>query len=126
VLVDRNLHDLAARRYGLSHEVVSWFKSLALFRELEDEYLIARKPTPTSKRCHRSLLAMLIAEGERLLHELDRSGGLPRNSRISQADVEATVEELQDTQRGWYGAMSDARRRQVLEELTGAEARSTR
>ena len=123
VVVDRNVCDLAAGRYALIHEVVSWFKTISMFRELAEECLIARKPPALSKRCHNTTLAMLIAEGERLLSDLDRSGGLPKNSRISREDVEATVEELLDTQRGWYGTMSEARRKQILEGILGASQR---
>ena len=99
-------------------EVVSWFKGIDLFRQAEFERMIERKPTPLDKRYHKTWLAALIAEGERLLTEIRRTGGLPRgHAGIKLSDVEATVEELCDTQAEWHGSLSAARRVELFKRL---------
>jgi len=66
-LVTHNTRDLIDRRYGLLPEVVSWLKSLAMFRETERELMILKEPGPDDRNFHKTVLALLIAEGERLL-----------------------------------------------------------
>ena len=118
LVLDQNADDLRARRYGRLQEVVSWFKGIDLFRQAEFERMIERKPTPLDKRYHKTWLAALIAEGERLLTEIRRTGGLPRgHAGIKLSDVEATVEELCDTQAEWHGSLSAARRIELFKRL---------
>ena len=118
LVLDQNAHDLRARRYGRLQEVVSWFKGIDLFRQAEFERMIERKPTPLDKRYHKTWLAALIAEGERLLTEIRRAGGLPRSpAGIKLSDLEATVEELCDTQAEWHGNLNAARRRELFQQL---------
>jgi hypothetical protein len=118
LVLDQNAHDLRARRYGRLQEVVSWFKGIDLFREAEFEGMIQRQPRPLDRRYHKTWLAALIADGERLLTEIRRAGGLPRNSTgIKLSDVEATVEELRDTQAEWHGSLSVGRRSELLQQL---------
>ncbi|MCU0772244.1 MAG: hypothetical protein MUE94_10825 [Verrucomicrobia bacterium] len=118
LVLDQNAHDLRARRYGRLQEVVSWFKGIELFRQAELERMIGRKPTPLDRRYHKTWLAALIAEGERLLTEIRRGGGLPRNpTGIKLSDVEATVAELGDTQAEWHGDLNPARRRELFNQL---------
>jgi len=118
LVLDQNTRDLLAKRYGLLQEVVSWFKVIELFRQAEIEHMIERRPTAADKRYHKTWLAMLLAEGERLLTELRGSGGLSRNrAGIKLSDVEATVEELYDTQAEWYGNLKPERRREMLRQI---------
>jgi len=118
LVLDQNARDLRTKRYGRLQEVVSWFKGIDLFRQAEFERMIERKPTPLDKRYHKTWLAALIAEGERLLTEVPRSGGLARNpAGIKLSDVEATVEELYDTQAEWYGSLNPGHRRVLCEQI---------
>src|SRR5439155_24873009 len=110
--------DLMAKRYGLLQEVVSWFKAIELFRQAEMDRMIERVPTLIDRRYHKTWLATLIAEGERLLTEARDNGGLARNrAGIKLSDVEATVEELYDTQVEWYGSMKRGRRAELLRQI---------
>ena len=80
--------------------------------------MIERKPTALDKRYHKTWLAALIAKDERLVTEVRRGGGLARNpAGIKLSDVEATVEELYDTQAEWYGSLKPARRAALFKEL---------
>jgi hypothetical protein len=92
-----------------------------LFRQAELERMIERKPTPLDKRYHKTWLAALIAEGERLLTELRRSGGIIRNpTGIKLSDLQATLEELYDTQAEWHGNLSPDRRAALFREILDA------
>jgi hypothetical protein len=118
LVLDQNARDLLAKRYGLLQEAVSWFKGIELFRQAEFAQMIQRKPGAADKRYHKTWLAALIAEGERLLTEIRAAGGLARNpSCIRPSDIRATVEELYDSQAEWYGGMIPKRRRQLFKQL---------
>ena len=118
LVLDQNAHDLRARRYGRFQEVVSWFKGIDLFRQAEFERMIERKPTLVDHRCHKTWVAALIAEGERLLNEARQAGGLPRNAAgIKLSDIAATVEELYDTQAEWHGSLKPERRTALFNQL---------
>jgi hypothetical protein len=114
LVIDQNTHDLASRRYGLLNEIVSWFKVIELFREAEYQHMIERQPTAADRRQHRTWLAALIAEGERLVTEIETKGGLgPNEAGIKRADVEAAVEELHTTRREWHEELSPARKAEL-------------
>src|SRR6267142_4661576 len=118
LILDQNARDLQAKRYGRLQEVISWFKAIDLFRRAEMARLIERKPTPSDKRYHKTWLTALIAEGERLLTTLRQNGGLPRNQPgIKLSDIEATLEELYDTQAEWHGNLSPERRAALFKEI---------
>lgn len=118
LVIEQNTRDLLAKRYGLLQEVVSWFKAIELFRQAEFEQMIEREPTAADRRYHKTWLASLIAEGERMLTTARSTGGLPRNkSGIKMSDIEATVEELYDTQAEWYGGMKPVRKAELLEQI---------
>lgn len=118
LVLDQNARDLRAGRYGRLQEVVSWFKGIDLFRQAEFQLMIERKPTPLDKRYHKTWLTALIAEGERLLTEIRARGGLARNpAKIKVSDIEATVEELYDTQAEWCGSLKPERRAALFKQL---------
>jgi hypothetical protein len=118
LILDQNASDLRGRRYGRVQEVVSWFKGIDLFRQAEFERMLERKPSPRDKRYHKACVAGLIAEGERLLTEIRRDGALPRNpARIKTSDIEATMEELYDTQAEWHGSLKSAQRAVLVKEI---------
>jgi len=37
LVIDRNTRDFLSGRFGLAHDLVAWFKAIALFRSAEDE-----------------------------------------------------------------------------------------
>ena len=119
LLIEQNTRDFLAGRYGLTEEIVAWFKAADLFRAAEDERMILRDPTPEDLRQHRTWLASLIAEGERLVTEAHARGGLPEGTgRFKLADVEATIEGLRIDERMWHGqTLTEERRREILKAL---------
>lgn len=118
LIIDQNTRDLLARRYGLLHETISWFKAIELFRDAELKQMIEREPTPADRRQHKTWLARLIAEGERLVTDIRAQGGLGRNQAgIKLSDVEATVEELYGTQAQWHGGLTKQRKAELWEKV---------
>lgn len=114
-MVDFNSRE---KRLGLLSETLGWFASVAFFRRAEMETHYLTEPTELDKRFHKSILAALIAEGERLLTQMHLAGSLGENiDGVKAEDVEAGVEELHNTQLQWYGDLTPQRRDQILQEL---------
>lgn len=106
------------KRLGLLSETLAWVASVALFRETETQTHYLRAPTNEDRRQHKTLLAALLAEGQRLLRRAHDAGGLPENlDGVKTADLDAMVEELRKTQLQWENDMTPQRREQVLKEL---------
>ena len=114
-MIDFNTRE---KRFGLLTETLSWAASVAFFRRAETETHYLAKPTKSDQRYHKTLLAALIAGGERLLSRIHRAGSLPDNlDGIKAADVDAMVEELRNTHSQWYGSMTGERRAEILKNV---------
>lgn len=122
-LIDQNQRDFLAGRYSLAEDVIAWFKAVDLFRDTQDERMILREPAADDLRQHKTWVASLIAEGERLVTESLARGGLAEGgARFKLADVEATLEMLYLAQREWHGPkVPDARRREILKAVFNVE-----
>jgi|ERR1051325_6049474 hypothetical protein len=106
------------KRLGLLTETLAWVGSVALFRETETQTHYLSVPTSADRRRHKTALASLVAEGERLLGRALDAGGLPKNlDGIKTTDLDAMVEELRTTQLQWEGDLTPQRREQILKEL---------
>ena len=122
LVIDLNTRDHLAGRYGLVQDIVAWFKAIRLFRDAEDERMILQEPAEEDLRQHRTWLAGLIAEGERLLTEAHAVGGWPDGVvSFNLADVNAAVENLRTDDRMWHGSMSSARRAELLKSIFDVE-----
>ena len=123
LVIDQNQRDFLAGRYSLAEDFLAWFKAVDLFRDTQDERMILRAPTSDDGRQHKTWVASLIAEGERLVTEALARGGLAEGAaRFKLADVEATMELLYLAQREWHSAkMPDARRREILKAVFNVE-----
>ena len=123
LVIDQNLRGFLSGRYSLGEDLMAWFKAVDLFRETQDERMIFRDPDPDDLRQHRTWLASLIAEGERLVTESLARGGLPAGAAdFKLADVEATLELLYLWQRGWHGPrLPEARRRETMKAVFHVE-----
>lgn len=120
-MVDFNTRE---KRFSLLVESLAWVASVVFFRKAESETHYLAAPTDLDRRYHKSILASLIAEGERLLTRAHLGGGLPKNiDGIKVEDLDATVEELRNTQAQWYGDMAPKRRAQILKEVFDVPAR---
>ncbi|MEK7675926.1 MAG: hypothetical protein AAB676_08860 [Verrucomicrobiota bacterium] len=126
-VIDQNQRDFLAGRYSLADDILAWFKAVDLFRDAQDERMILREPTSDDLRQHKTWVASLIAEGERLVTEALARGGLAEGAaRFKLADVEATLEMLYLGQREWHGPkMPDTRRREILKAVFNVEEPAT-
>src|ERR1041385_6841895 len=105
LVIDLNTKDHLAGRYGLVQDIVAWFKAIRLFRDAEDERMILQEPSAEDLRQHRTWLAGLIAEGERLLTEAHAASAWPEGVvSFKLADVVAAVENLRTDERMWHGS----------------------
>lgn len=115
-VVNQNTRDVIDRRYGLWPEVVSWFKSLAMFRDVERDLMILKEPTPQDRDFHKTVLALLMAQGERLRAGLAAAGSLGENEAgITLADFESALEHLYNTQSVWHGEMTAERKAEICQ-----------
>ena len=119
VLAEENAEDLAAREPNLSSLIPLWFRMLQMFQRAENETLVGGGPAALVPEGHKRTLATLIGQGESLVNLL-RKHGFTEQAGVKLADVEASLEGLYDKQRVFYGGMTEARRRQVLDEVFGA------
>lgn len=125
LVIDQNRRDCLAGRYALAQELVAWLKAIDLFRAAEDERMILQDPTPGDLRQHRTWLASLIAEGERLVTEAYAQGGILEGVRFKLADVEATIENLRIDERMWHrDTMTNERRRELLKAMFNVQESS--
>lgn len=116
LVIDQNTRDFLSGRFGLTQDLVAWFKAVDLFRAAEDERMIHQEPTREDLRQHRTWLSSLIAEGERLVTEAQSRGGLPHGLvSFRLQDVEATIESLRIDERMWHGqTLTEERKREIL------------
>jgi hypothetical protein len=106
------------KQLDLLTETLAWGGSVALFREAETQTHYLNPPTSEDRRHHQTLLAALIAEGQRLLSRAVEAGGLPDNlDGLKTSDLDALIEELRTTQFQWEIDMTQHRREQILKEL---------
>lgn len=95
-----------------------FFHKLALFRKGETARLYLNEPDQSDFMFHRAILRRLIGDGADLVKQIKRHGLAANAEGLSLADIEATVEELQQTERQWYGKITGKRRREILQETT--------
>jgi hypothetical protein len=94
LVIDQNQRDFLAGRYSLAEDLLAWFKAVDLFRDTQDERMILREPTSDDLRQHKTWVASLIAEGERLVMEALARGGLPEGAarfKLPRPDTMQTV-----------------------------------
>jgi hypothetical protein len=98
-----------------------WFHKIADFRVVEMHLLYKKPATKTTRIQHRQIIAALIEEGREIVRRIHASGGLikPANG-FSLQDVQAAIEELENTQLQWNGAMSKTRKAEILNHLFDA------
>jgi len=115
LIIDQNARDFLAGDYDLVSEIVAWFKSVRLFQNTVDERMILQDPTPADLREHKTWVASLIAEGERLVAEAGQQGDLPPGRvKFKLSDVAATVEMLRTDERMWHSTLSPERKAEIL------------
>ena len=100
---------------ALYAEVSVWFHKLDLFRKDENLRMFLQEPAAEDLQIHKRLILRLIADGEHLLGLIRQSEGLPENrEKIKETDLDAAVQDLRATYRGWHEPMNPERRDEIL------------
>ena len=115
----KTAENMAAPELNLPLLLGGWCLEIQIFRDLENDKIISGAPTDQARQEHKQVLALLISQGEFLLARL-RENDVTAQVRLTLADIEATLEELYDRQRVFYGGMTEERRSQILNEVFGA------
>jgi hypothetical protein len=118
-LAAKTAQDMAAPQPNLPFILVCWRRQIEIFRDAENEKIIGVTPSADERQAHKQVLAILISQGEFLVAWL-RENDVTNQVGLTHADIEATLEELYDRQRVFYGGMTEERRAQVLNEVFGA------
>jgi hypothetical protein len=120
LLVEELEQELAERRNHLLFRITAWCFALKVFKRVEAEKVVLRPPSDRDSKYHRAIIAFLRGCGEILLVELSAHQEIdPERVGISFAALAAMVEELKISEREWYGDMTEARRREILNDAFG-------
>ena len=115
--MERSREDESSRQASLLAETSTWFERVRQFRETEMELMVLQDPTPTERRFHRAHLAQIIAQGESLVVR-SMLHGLPHNEHgIGLHSIEAELDNLWLRQSQWHGEMTDARKKELFQEV---------
>ncbi len=98
-----------------------WFHKIADFRAAEVHLIYAKKPGKGLRSEHRQITTNLILEGRELVRRIHANGGFikPANG-FSLQDIQATIEELENTQLQWNGTMPKSRKEEILKNIFDA------
>ena len=122
LVIDQNRRHFLDGRFGLVQDIVSWLKAVELFRAAVDERMILREPSPENLRRHKTWIASLIVEGERLVTEVQSRGGMAAGAvRFTLEDVEATVENLRSDERMWHSTPTAEQKAELLQAVFHVE-----
>jgi len=120
LLVEELEQELAERRNHLLFRVTAWYFAVKVFKRVEGEKMVLRKPTGRDSKYHHAILAFLRGCGEILLVEVGGHATIdPAVIGIGFADIVAMVEELKMSERERYGDMTEARRSEILNDVFG-------
>jgi hypothetical protein len=112
--------EVKARRHPFVARVVSWFNLCRLCQDLEEQMLLAEKPSPEDAQLHSAFLSSAIASGEGLLLECTDPEVL-RPLRVTPEGLRAKVESLHITYEQWHTELNPQRQAAVLREVFGGE-----
>ncbi len=120
ILTEEIQDELAQNRHNLLYCLSNWFMSITIFKRFEERQIVLAPPTDRDRDYHRVVLTGILANGEKLLHELTRHHEIDtKNIGISLADVQAAVEEFRLSYAEWFGGMKAERKKAILRGLLG-------
>lgn len=123
ILTEEIQDELSQNRHNLLYCLSNWLMSITIFKRFEERQIVLAAPTERDKNYHRVVLTGILANGEKLLHELTRHHEVDtKNVGISLADVEAAVEEFRICYLEWFGGMKQERKAAILRVLSGVTA----
>jgi DNA-binding MarR family transcriptional regulator len=120
ILTEEIQDELSQNRYNLLYCLSNWFMAVTIFKRFEERQMVIPEPSQRDKDYHRVVLTGILANGEKLLHELTRHQEVDtKNIGIQLVDVEAAVNEIRLCYAEWFGQMKPERQKAILKEAFG-------
>jgi hypothetical protein len=121
ILTEEIQDEISQNRKNILYCLSNWFMAVTIFKRFEERQMVMAEPGERDKAYHRVLLTGILANGEKILHELSRHRQVDtKNVGIDLADVQATVNEFRLCYAEWFGDTKPERKEAVLKELFGA------
>jgi len=121
ILTEEIQDELSQNRHNLLYCLSNWFMAVTIFKRFEERQMVASQPTERDKAYHRVVLTGILANGEKLLHELSRHQEVDtKNVGIDLGDVQSAVNEFRLCYAEWFGGMKPKRQEEILKEIFGA------
>jgi hypothetical protein len=112
--------EVKARRNPFAARVVSWFNLCRVCQDLEEQMVLAPKPSEDDSKLHRALLSTALASGEGLLLECDDAEAL-KPLRMTPEALVAKLESLRITFTQWHTELKPERQAAILREAFGGK-----
>ena len=123
VLTEEIQDELSQNRDNLLYSLSNWLMSVTIFKRFEERQMIAADPGERDRSYHRVILTGVLANGEKLLHELRRHQEIdPKNVGVEMADVQSTVNDLRLCYAEWFNDMKPERKRTILNQVFGGHS----
>lgn len=118
ILMARIEQDAASRRKHLLRKVSDWFLALDMLRDFEVQHFVDDEPQPRDREYMRVFLTQMMAQGERLQLDLDRTTEIsPQAIGIGPGEVGANVQYLRDKYARQYFEVESSRAAQIITAL---------
>jgi hypothetical protein len=112
-------NDLALQLYT---QAFMWFYKVAVFRQVEVAVMYESEPTSESRAEHKLILEKLILEAGEVARRIRSHGDLiKRENGFTLQDLEAAIEDLENTSLQWHGGMSQERKSEILRKVLYVE-----
>jgi hypothetical protein len=123
ILIEEIEEELTHRRNNLLHSLSNWFLAVKIFKRFEEGQIILGSPTIRDTDYHRVILTGLLANGEKLLHDLHKHNEIdPKSIGIELKDVQSAVNEFRLAYAEWFNDMKQEKKASVLREVFGVQA----
>jgi len=120
ILTEEIQDEISQNRQNILYCLSNWLMAVTIFKRFEERQMVMAEPGERDKVYHRVLLTGILANGEKILHELSRHQQVDtRNVGIDLADVQATVNEFRLCYAEWFGDTKPDRKEAILKELFG-------
>lgn len=112
--------EVKARRNPFAARVVSWLNLCRVCQDLEEQMLLAERPSAEDQQLHRALLSSALGSGEGLLLEGGDAESL-KALRLTAEAIAAKLDSLRVTFAQWHTELRPERQEAVLKEVFGGE-----
>jgi hypothetical protein len=120
ILTEEIQDELAQSRLNLLYCLSNWLLAVTIFKRFEERQMVLGEPTARDREYHRVILTGILANGEKLLHELTKHQEADTSHvGIELEDVAAFVEDLRLSYSEWFSDIKSERKIRVMREVFG-------